>query len=625
MDKRTIFFIVMVTLSFFAVNTFFTPKDLPKVKPTESIQEQASPTSIYTPPSLAPSQPDPNESFYVLENESIQLVFSSKGGALTEINLPFQNKDNSDSAVHSIEFDRQFKEDSPDNDTFPLNPSYFANAPKEKKAGNLGGYYPLLRRNILHPDGTATLIPAKYYALTIIDSSLESEPPIYQVTRLEKNLIEFQVSQAQRRITKTFTLPSQSDVPYVFDVEMKIDGDTKNLWIGSGIPEVELMSGSASPSLKYRVTKKDKPLIEKISLPKALTTVASIHPDWISNSNGFFGLILDPLSKTLSGYRSELVPGALVPTRLSILDAEYNRYPVEKFPGYQLYLPIGGNETTHFRVFSGPYQGTILKKIDTLYSDHTTGYNPDYKQAQSNHGWFSFISIPFAKFLFFLMDFFHSITHSWGVAIILLTIALRAMLYPLNSWSIRSTMKMQELAPKVKSLNERYKKDPKKAQMEIMKLYREAGANPMTGCFPVLIQMPFLFGMFDLLRSSFELRGASFIPGWIDNLTAPDVLFSWSYPLPFLGNQFHLLPILLGAVMFLQQKMASPLPKDTSQLTDQQKQTQMMTTLMPIIFTFIFYKFPSGLNLYWLSSTLLGIGQQWLMKRTQHAPKARKS
>src|SRR5262245_43695414 len=147
-----------------------------------------------------------------------------------------------------------------------------------------------------------------------------------------------------------------------------------------------------------------------------------------------------------------------------------------------------------------------------------------------------------------------------------------------------------------------------------MNLYREKGVNPLSGCFPLLIQLPFLIGMFDLLKSTFELRGASFIPGWIDNLTAPDVLFSWSTPIYFIGNQFHLLPILLGIVMFLQQKMSAPsIPVE--KMTDQQRQQKAMGTIMPLIFTFMFYHFPSGLNIYWLSSMLLAMLQQWWMQR----------
>ena len=121
--------------------------------------------------------------------------------------------------------------------------------------------------------------------------------------------------------------------------------------------------------------------------------------------------------------------------------------------------------------------------------------------------------------------------------------------------------------------------------------------------------------MFDLLKSTFELRGASFIPGWIDNLTAPDVLFSWNFPIIFFGTDFHLLPFLLGAVMRAQQRFSASIPKDKRLMTDQQKQQKMMGNIMTIVFTVMFYHFPSGLNIYWLSSMALGILQQWLMSK----------
>jgi YidC/Oxa1 family membrane protein insertase len=170
---------------------------------------------------------------------------------------------------------------------------------------------------------------------------------------------------------------------------------------------------------------------------------------------------------------------------------------------------------------------------------------------------------------------------------------------------------MQKMAPKVAQIQEKYKKDPKRAQLETMTLYKQHGVNPLGGCFPLLIQMPFLIGMFDLLKSTFELRGASFIPGWIDNLTAPDIVFSWGYPIWFFGTSLHLLPILLGVIMYFQQQMTANLPKDPKQWTDQQRQQRFMGNMMVLVFGVLFYHFPSGLNIYWLFSMLFGMLQQW--------------
>jgi YidC/Oxa1 family membrane protein insertase len=122
------------------------------------------------------------------------------------------------------------------------------------------------------------------------------------------------------------------------------------------------------------------------------------------------------------------------------------------------------------RIFAGPYQDDLLKNLDATFSQNEK--NPNFNAAISFQGWFTFISEPFAKFLFLLMKFFYHITHSWGFSIILLTIALRIMLYPLNGWSIKSSLKMQQIAPQISAIQEKYKKEPKKAQMEILALYR---------------------------------------------------------------------------------------------------------------------------------------------------------
>lgn len=558
------------------------------------------------------------EAFYVLETPYQQLVFSNYGGALVEINLPFNSKKDEESVVKEIEFDRDMVQKHPYNARFPAH-AYFTSEKSadgswtEHKEGMLGGYYPLLRRDLIEKDKRKSIrIQPRFYALNIVSEYPETAELVYEVKSFDSEHITFEAVQAHRRITKTFSVASEAQAPYAIDLAIQIEGDSRGLWLTSGIPEVEWISGAPAPALKYRMTRNQKVEVENIDLPKDAVTVTSTSLDWICNSNGFLGLILDPLGEKESGYRAQRISGTVVPSRLVEIDREHNRYDAEAMPGYMMQLPLksSGGEM-HFRVFAGPFAESVLKKVDEVYSNPATGYNPDYMACQSFHGWFSFISEPFAKFLFILMKFFYSMTGSWAFSIVLLTVALRVMLYPLNAWSTKSMVRMQQIAPEVTAIQEKYKKDPKKAQLEIMNLYRERGVNPVSGCFPLLIQMPFLIGMFDLLKSTFELRGASFIPGWIDNLTAPDVLFTWNYPLPLIGNEFHLLPILLGIVMFLQQRFMSTAPKDPALMTDQQRQQRFMGNIMAIVFTVMFYNFPSGLNIYWLSSMLLGILQQW--------------
>jgi YidC/Oxa1 family membrane protein insertase len=556
-----------------------------------------------------------NEDFFVLENEFQQIVFSNVGGAIAEINLPFKSKTNR-SVVNPVEIDRQIEKQSPQNDYFPLNGYYVPNN-KQKQSGKLGGYYPLLRRSIKNKDGSiGKKFPAKFYAFNIVSDETNIDNAKYRVVNFDKNSITFELYDQSRKIRKTYTLGKG---PYCIDVSIQIDGDSKGLWVSSGIPEVELMSNRSDPMIKLRINQGDKTYIDKIKLPKTATTVSSISPDWACNSNGFFGIIVDPLSEIASGYRSQRIAGDEIATKFSLIDAQHDLYPASKYPGYTCLLPLSSSQkSATFRVFAGPFQNNILKEIDSIYSEPMKGYNPEYVTVQSFHGIFSIVSEPFAKFLFMLMNLFYKLTSSWGFSIILLTLVTKIMLFPLNSWSIKSMQRMQDAGPQANALKKRYKKDPKKAQIETMKLYKEKGANPVTGCLPNIIQIPFILGMLDLLKSTFDLRGVAFIPGWIDNLAAPDIAFSWGQPIFFVGTSLHVLPILLGLSMFLQSKLNfSKTP--TSQMTDQQKQQKkMMGTIAPVFLAVVLYNFPSGLAIYWIFSTIFGIFQQWLiMKQTQ--------
>jgi YidC/Oxa1 family membrane protein insertase len=564
-----------------------------------------------------------NEEFYVLENTYQQLVFSNRGGSLAEINLPLKLSKDSKSYVREIDIDRQILAQSPQNARFPLYPYRIPTTAVLQTQGTLGGYYPLLRRSILNSDGSEkSSVPAEAYAFNIVGDDPEISKLFYRVTRFEPNLIQFQAETGQRKITKTFFIPQERNGPYCLQLDVQIDGDARGLMLGSGVPDVELVGGAYSPLLRYQVTVNGGNDVETISLPKKGPVTNYAPANWISNCNGYLGMILTPTQEKADAYKAVQFEGARIPTRLSLIDSYYRLYPPENYPGYATYLPLKGGSSLPFRVFAGPYDDALLKELDEIYDDPTRNYNPDYASAQSIQGWFSFISQPFAKFLFLLMKIFYAITHSWAFSIILLTIALRVMMYPLNAWSIRSTVKMQELAPKIKAIQERYKKDPRKAQLEQMNLYKESKVNPFMGCLPMFLQMPFLIGMFYLLKSSFPLRGAPFIPGWIDDLAAPDVLFSWGQPIWFIGNEFHLLPILMGLTMYLQQRLTSKIPKDPSQLSDAQKQQKMMGNMMSILFTVMFYNFPSGLNLYFMFSTLLGVAQQWWMTKGAKAQTA---
>ena len=206
------------------------------------------------------------------------------------------------------------------------------------------------------------------------------------------------------------------------------------------------------------------------------------------------------------------------------------------------------------------------------------------------------------KIIFWFISTPLSFIGNWGVRIIILTIVLKTMLWPLTTKSFTSMQKMKEVQPKLKKLQEKYKSDPKRQQMEMQKLYKEEGVNPLGGCFPLLLQMPFFFAMYRVLQNMVELRGAEFVL-WITDLSRPEILIPFGQSLLGLEG-VGLLAVLMGVSMFIQQKMSV---SDPSQ--------KAMVYAMPVFMTWLFMRFPAGLTLYWFVNNLLTIGQQELIKK----------
>jgi len=212
------------------------------------------------------------------------------------------------------------------------------------------------------------------------------------------------------------------------------------------------------------------------------------------------------------------------------------------------------------------------------------------------------LSVLALRFMLFLNRYIPN----YGVIIIIMSILTKVLFYRLTHKSTKSMKDMQRLQPKIKELQEKFKGDKERLNKETMKLYKEAGVNPLGGCLPLLLQMPVFFALFNVLRNTIELRGAPFAL-WISDLSSPDVLFEFGFSIPFIGNEFHLLPILMGGAMVLQTKMGASPTGEAAPAA----QTKMMTTMMPIMFTFFFYSMPSGLVLYWIVNNILTIVQQY--------------
>ena len=621
MDKRSFLFIFIMTTAFLLLNNYLfdrkgsSTEDNNQTEFAEQVTEKAKPKVITK----------RNETFYVLENDKQQVVFSTLGGAISEINLAVSEKGVKEGKIEVIAIDAEIAEKSPQNAYFP-NFDYHIIDEKGKdviKNPVFGGHTPLLRRSLKNEDGKIIFqIPASYYATSLVDEN-SSDITTYKVHKFTHDTIEFIGKGSDRIVHKTYRL--LKDAPYSVELEVQVDGDTSGLWLSSGITEVDLMNGAYTPILQYLTKDGKKNKTNKVGLPKTTISYDSVRPVWSGISNGFFGLIIDPLSSQTMGMKAEKIDGEDAQSRLSAIDPEFKTYPTDKFPGYEFFTPYKmTTKSMKYLVYAGPFDKKILASVDTVIAQ--SGSDDHLSGAMSSSSWMSAIVAPFVKLLSMFLNWFYSMTHSWGLSIILLTLTLRLMIFPLNQWAFKSQKRMTEIAPKQKAIQDKYKGDPKRQQMEMAMLYRNERVNPFMSCLPMILQFPFFIGMYQLLQSNYALRGASFIPGWIDNLAAPDTLFSWGTPIIFFGTSFHLLPIILGVLTFAAGKINSWSQKQKGELTDQQKQMNSMATILPLVMMFIFYNMASGLNLYWIFSTLFGLVQQWFVIRaTSKGKKAKKA
>jgi YidC/Oxa1 family membrane protein insertase len=238
-------------------------------------------------------------------------------------------------------------------------------------------------------------------------------------------------------------------------------------------------------------------------------------------------------------------------------------------------IVINNGETKNikFRVYLGPKKTENLRKYGVGL------------QSSINYGFFSIIAIPLME----LLKFFYRFTHNYGLAIIILTIIIKVLFYPLTQKSYKAMKDMQKISPLLTELKEKYKDDKERLNREVLALYKKHRVNPVGGCFPILLQMPVFFALYQILLNSVELRHAPFY-FWITDLSSKD--------------PYYITPIIMGVTMLIQQKM-SPSAGDKTQ--------QKMMLIMPIVFTFMFANFAAGLVIYWLVNNVLSIIQQGMV------------
>ena len=246
---------------------------------------------------------------------------------------------------------------------------------------------------------------------------------------------------------------------------------------------------------------------------------------------------------------------------------------------------IQGDNALKLGAYIGPKENNILKSIHPELTDAI------------EFGWFSFLSKPFFKVLLWINDH----VGNWGWAIILFTLLVKLILFPLSYKGLMSMQKLKDLAPKMKEMKEKYKGDPAKMNVKMMEMYKKEGANPMGGCLPMILQIPIFFALYRVLLNADELQGAPWIL-WIENLAVMD--------------PYYVLPILMGVSMWFQQRVTPQNHADPM--------VEKIFKWFPVIMTVFFIYFPSGLVLYWLVNNLFSIGQQYFINTMYAKQKAEK-
>ncbi|WP_149554344.1 membrane protein insertase YidC [Treponema pectinovorum] len=255
------------------------------------------------------------------------------------------------------------------------------------------------------------------------------------------------------------------------------------------------------------------------------------------------------------------------------------------------YIYVGPRNEKDLRIYNVPENN--VWKLDSVRFD-------DSMQTSGFLSWLEVI-------LKFLLEFINKFVHNWGISIIIVTAILKFAMFPITAKTAKSTVKMQEVQPKMQALQEKYKGNPQKLNEQTAKLYKEIGYNPLSGCLPMLAQFVILFAMYNLFNNYFEFRGASFIPGWISDLSTGDTVKTLGFDIPLLGNQIRLLPVIYVISQLLFGKITQNGGTSVGQSNTQMK---LMMYGMPILFFFLFYNAPSGLLLYWTVSNLIQLGQQ---------------
>ncbi len=367
-------------------------------------------------------------------------------------------------------------------------------------------------------------------------------------------------------VTKTY-LFRRGD--YLVDLDHRVSNNSEQDWLGSQYRQIQRSRPLEESRILYTYTgsvyynETDK--YEKVSFDDMEDKRLSLESDggWIAMIQHYF----------LSAWIPDQQETNLIYT-IANLDRQPASYTIG-MRSHNLLVPAGSSGDFRSQLFVGP---KIVNRLEEI--------SPGL-ELTVDYGWLTFLSKP----LYWLLSWYHGFVGNWGVAIILLTLTVKAAFFKLSETSYRSMAKMRKVSPRLKTLKERYGDDRQKMNQAMMELYKTEKINPMGGCLPILVQIPVFIALYWALLESVELRQAPFI-FWIKDLSVMDPYF--------------VLPIVMGISMVIQQRLNPPPPDPI--------QAKVMMAL-PFVFTVFFAFFPAGLVLYWVCNNVLSISQQWVITR----------
>ncbi|MDP6595101.1 MAG: YidC/Oxa1 family insertase periplasmic-domain containing protein [Candidatus Poribacteria bacterium] len=326
---------------------------------------------------------------------------------------------------------------------------------------------------------------------------------------------------------------------------------------------------------------------------------------WVGLNNRYFSAILIP--ETSRGAHAKLI---------ELDELNLPAWPDRKSSSQQrvvastqaacLLLPetdLTDENFDRFRIYVGPKITSILAKIEAPDSS-AAKVEKVYLNAMLSFGFMA----PIAHILLKVLNLCNKLVNNYGISIILLTLLVKGLTAPLTLKAYRASQDMKKIQPQLTALKEKYRDNPQRFNQEQMALFKRHKISPLGGCLPMLPSLPIFFALFDLLRNAIELRGAGL--WWINDLTAPDAIYTLPFSIPILGENVNLLPLLYAGTTLLQQKIGGGMETATAD-----NPHMKMMQYMPLIFTFIFYNFASGLVLYFLCSNIFTIGQNLITKR----------